>query len=97
MINTAIALPDHKKSKCDWLTNNPRGYRHWFEQINAPFHLYIRDKHKRSIFEANTNIYNSIEEIPDELVRSSLQRVIQILKRHRDVYYGSIPKGDEKT
>lgn len=96
LINTAIALPDHKKSKCDWLTNNPKGYRRWFEQINDPFKLFAQDEQKRSLFEKNSTIYNSIEEIPDELVRSSLQRVIQILKKHRDVYYNSIPKGDEK-
>lgn len=96
LINTAIALPDHRKNKCDWLTNNPKGYRHWFENINTPFMLFARDEHKRHLFESCSNIYQSIEEIPDELVRSSLQRVIQILKKHRDVYYNSIPNGDEK-
>ena len=46
--------------------------------------------------EKNRTIYNSIEEIPEGLERSSLQRVIQILKHHRDVYYCRIKKENLK-
>ena len=35
------------------------------------------------------NEYASIEEVPEEMERSSLQRVVQILKAHRNNYFSS--------
>ncbi len=40
-------------------------------------------------------VYASVEEIPHELHRSALQRVIQILKCHRNNYYATIADGDD--
>ncbi len=37
LIDTAIAIPKHSEKKYDWITNNPKGYRTWFDDINAPF------------------------------------------------------------
>ena len=42
--------------------------------------------------EKSRTVFNSIEEIPKGMERSALQRVIQILKHHRDVYYCRIKK-----
>ena len=43
----------------------------------------------------NRTIFASVEEIPNDLYRSSLQRVIQILKYHMNVYYFNLPNGDD--
>jgi hypothetical protein len=42
---------------------------------------------RQRLFEKSRGIFASIEEIPTHLERSPLQRVIQLLKRHRDRYY----------
>lgn len=89
---TAIAIP-----KCDignhyeWITNNPLGYRKWFEKINLPFKENSRTTFRKGFFDLYAE-YASIEEIPDDMYRSSLQRVIQILKIHRDNYFMSESK-----
>lgn len=95
LINTAIAIPRYSQQKVyNWITNNPKGYRQWFESINEPFRLYSRDNYRKALFEANQSIYNSVEDIPIAMERSPLQRVIQILKHHRNVYYSHINDGD---
>lgn len=83
----AIAITDKRDESYFWLTCNPRAYKKWFELINRPFLEFNRENRRRFLFEKSRTIYNSIEEIPEGLERSSLQRVIQILKHHRDVYY----------
>lgn len=46
------------------------------------------------LFEEAKSVYNSVEELPDDLERSSMQRVIQILKYHRNVYYSKLHEGN---
>ena len=41
-------------------------------------------------------IYNKVEEIPTYFIKSPLQRVIQLLKRQRDIYFSAIKKEDKK-
>ena len=96
LIGTAIAIPRHNGERnYNWLTNNPKGFRCWFDKINTPFLNARRTENRRAIFEANQQFFASIEDIPPALERSSLQRVIQILKYHRDSYYGKRSDGDD--
>ena len=92
----AVAITDKRNQNYLWLTSNPRAYKNWFESINRPFLEYDRQNKRRVLFEKSRTVYNSIEEIPEDLERSSLQRIIQILKHHRDVYYCRIRKEDLK-
>lgn len=92
-IDSSIAITTKKSSDYEWATNNPKGYKLWFDEINKPF-LEMNPLQSRAlIFESHRSIFNSIEDIPLELERSSLQRVIQMLKRHRDVYFLKINDG----
>lgn len=93
-IDTAIAITDKKLEEYEWATNNPKGFKEWFQKINTPFLENSLQQSRRSIFESYKGLFASVEEIPVELERSSLQRVIQILKRHRDVYFSKIKDGD---
>ena len=93
LVLSAIAIPT--KPAYDWTTSNPRGYCKWFDEINAPFKEYTRAEFRESFFNEHRHIYGKIEDIPMELERSSLQRVIQILKRHRDYYYAKLKDGDD--
>lgn len=92
----AVAITDKRKQNYFWLTSNPRAYKNWFESINKPFLEFDRINKRKVLFEKSRTVYNSIEEIPEGLERSALQRVIQILKHHRDVYYCRIKKENLK-
>ena len=96
LIDTAISIPKcNNMCKFRWITNNPTGLRKWFDEINAPFLSSSKEAEQMRIFAENRALYESIEEIPNELERSALQRVIQILKCHRNNYYARLKDGDE--
>lgn len=74
------------KEICDtWFSSNPRGFAKWFETIARSF---AQARVKMLI--AN-RAYASIDEIPPYELKTVLQRVIQILKRHRDVHFQKDP------
>lgn len=96
LLSTAIAIPRHNGERnYSWLTNNPKGFKKWFDEINGPFLDNRRVEIRKRLFEENRMYFNSIEEIPPYMERSSIQRVIQILKYHRNEYYKNLPHGDE--
>ena len=72
----------------DWITSNPLGFGDWF--------LKISNQHLSTdmISEQYNNLPSDIrirfataEEIPTYYYRSSLQRAVQFIKRHRDIYF----------
>ncbi len=95
LIETAIAIPrQNSEHNYNWLTNNPRGFKSWFDEINKPF-LESHSLERRSkFFKEHRMVFDSVEDIPSELDRSAMQRVIQILKYHRDNYYHNLPRKD---
>lgn len=95
LINTTIAIPHCTQEKSyHWNISNPKGLCTWFNEINRPFASYKRFERRQSMFSANRSIFASVEDVPENLERSALQRVIQILKRHRDVYFASLKRSD---
>ncbi len=90
LIDTSIAIPMEEKTLYKWQTNNPKGFQIWFEEINGPFLEKARSEHHRVLMES-TGFYNAVEEIPAGMDRSAIQRVIQILKRNRDMFYQKFP------
>lgn len=86
----AIAITDfNKEDAYDWSTSNPRGLIDWFKNINDPY-LRTVSEYQRRVFVEN-KAYASIEDVPEPLLKSSLQRVIQLFKRHRDVRFDRQP------
>ncbi len=80
---TAICLTDRKTwgdPNAEWPRSNPKGYVAWF-----------KDRMRVSLEKAKQlhamEIRAEVEEIEDFDVRTPLQRLIQILKRHRDVRF----------
>lgn len=90
LMDTAIAIP---KGDIDWLTNNPLGYRKWFRKINDPFIECNKEERRKLLFESARQAYATIEEVPEDLDRTVVQRVIQIMKHHRNVYYSNLSDG----
>ncbi len=70
-----------------WRSSNADGYARWFYDINQPGFVAIETKERESLFEKNRGLYAQLDDVPSGLVRTPLQRVVQILKRHRDVYF----------
>lgn len=91
LIDTAIAIPMSDEDKYVWKTNNPKGFTKWFREINNPYKECSRSDFRKNLFE-RTDFYDCVEDIPEGMERSSVQRVIQILKRHRDLYYDVVNK-----
>lgn len=79
----AVAITDRKHPRfreicLDWLTSNPRGFAHWFESRAAlGRRRVLREGQLRA----------SVEDVPPYEWRTTLQRSIQLLKRHRDVMF----------
>jgi hypothetical protein len=96
LANAAIAITDKNDSDYRWTTSNPIGFADYFDSVNAPFMRIIKPIQKKALFESNPGLYASIEAVPDQLIRTALQRVIQILKYHRDVRFCKNPLYDDR-
>ncbi|MFA7138901.1 MAG: hypothetical protein WC151_10325, partial [Bacteroidales bacterium] len=83
----AIAITHKENNEFSWISTNPAAYAEWFNEKNKNAFKHYIYKQKSNIFNEYRMLYGSIEEVPDYKVKTPLQRVIQILKRHRDIYY----------
>jgi hypothetical protein len=70
---TCIEVPDRELR--DWMPSNPRGYRAWFERQSSL--VLLRVAEKQMPLPAH---------IPSD-EKTPLQRVVQLLKRHRDIVF----------
>ncbi len=83
-----IAITDkrHKnyfKISNDWEVSNPKRFALWFKE-QSKFDYYKRNYFAESV---DRRFYASIEKVPDYKVKTPLQRIVQILKRHAEVMY----------
>lgn len=87
----AVSITDKQKnSSYEWLPSNPDGFGLWFDDINRRFLEANIKERKREYFNKNRSLFRAdatVDDVPDYYIRSSLQRVIQLLKRHRDLYF----------
>jgi hypothetical protein len=83
--NLAIAitdntLPNYAVISEDWLKSNPKGFAAWFKE-----RMKIRFEERRMI--VAKAISARAEDVPEYKVKTTLQRSIQLLKRHRDIVF----------
>ena len=89
---TALAITDKKhphfrQPAGEWPRSNPKGYALWFrDRMGRVFTKRARNEAVR--------MRASIEDVPTYRVRTPLQGVIQLLKRHRDLMFSD--RADEK-
>ncbi|MGB6127757.1 MAG: hypothetical protein WBG30_03315 [Psychrilyobacter sp.] len=82
---TTLAITDKTSEFYDqltlnWEVSNPLGYFEWFKgRMKERYNI-----RKNAIAESYKI---DIEDVPDYKIKTSLQKAIQILKRHRDIYF----------
>lgn len=87
LLDTAIAITNNSGTGYSWTASNPRGYGSWFDSKNADAFARVAFEQKMAIQDRESVIYASIDKVPDQLVRTPLQRSIQLMKRHRDICF----------
>ena len=85
----AVALTDRKKQQqtYDWGAANPNGYGDRFDERQRVAFRRMSTLRKAQIQSRYSDLYARIDDVPDQLVCTPLQRAIQILKRHRDMRF----------
>lgn len=82
-----VLVPDRELK--DWKESNPRGYATWFEDIAKRGPMFLLEK---------GFVRADVEPLPDqERFKGTLRRTIQILKRHRDIYFAKKPEDQRKN
>lgn len=80
---TAIAITD--RDLFHWQYSNPIAYADWF-LTKTPDPLFEEARRRVA-----SRMQVSIEEVPRFVVRTPLQRAVQVVKRHRDLYFADEP------
>jgi hypothetical protein len=92
----AISITHNENGAYSWTESNPNGYADWFDLVKKPSFNKVAVSQKQQIYENNYGIFEKMESVPDQLVRTPLQRAIQILKRHRDMWFAGTQVEDVK-
>ena len=87
--STAIAITHKQESGYSWSASDPRGYGAWFDKKNFEAFRRVSHEQKQDIQRHAPLVYASVDAVPDNLVRTPLQRSIQLMKRHRDMYFNN--------
>ena len=83
----AVAITDktdtnYEKLTDEWPSSNPLGFAAWFfERMAEQLLIEKRELVKR------VTIYDKVEDIPNHAIKTTLQKVLQLLKRHRDTMF----------
>ncbi len=72
-----------------WTTSNPKDFAEWFYDKNKAAFDDVKQIQKQIIFEKywQEGLFLDQEAVPNIHVKTPLQRVIQLLKRHRDIRF----------
>ena len=86
LAKTAIRITDRRtwNSEPRWPRSNPQGYVEWFKD-----RMRLQFDRQKQILAMERRA--DVQDIQDYEIRTPLQRVVQLLKRHRDVHHA----GDE--
>ena len=80
---TAVLLSD--RDLFQWQHSNPIGYADWFWKS-------MGDAVEIGRAQLATTLSRDVEDVPRWLVRTALQRVVQLLKLHRDTFFRDQPR-----
>jgi hypothetical protein len=74
--DTGIIITDTEVR--EWQFSDPIGYANWFHTIMRTEWVETREAMVKAI---------DVDDVPDWKVKTTLQRTVQALKRHRDIYF----------
>ena len=86
---TAIAITNKQYDSYIWSTSDPNGYALWFDRKNSQAFRIFSTAQKREIQSRAPHVFASVDDVPNYLVRTPLQKAIQLMKRHRDMYFST--------
>lgn len=93
----ATALTDKRSMGVyDWGSTNPAGYADWFDERQRIAFKRVAALQKTQISRRHGKVYARVDDVPDQLVRTPLQRIIQLLKRHRDARFAGTGSESDK-
>ena len=79
-IDHSLKITHKENGKYEYRISNPEGYADWFDKLQEI-------ERKRIYKTRSVNYSNNVEDLRKYNVRTTLQKTIQILKRHRDMKY----------
>lgn len=94
--DTSLAITDQRdpnfnKITLAWPHSNPKGFARWFAEQGGD----VYRERRQAVFEAERgDIFESVDDVPMFRVKTPLQGVVQLLKRHRDMMFEN--RSDEK-
>lgn len=90
-----IEITDHdeEQDSYEYIGSNPAGYAEWFFESCAKQRTRLYEQYKK---EHRTVVAQAdIEDVKRRKVKTPLQRVIQLLKRHRDIMFADDTSGNK--
>lgn len=75
-----LLIPDSRLQ--DWKESNPAGYATWFDNITEKLPIFVRLEVASESFIKSA----AVRPLPDHTRKKLLNRIVQIFKRHRDVW-----------
>ena len=84
---TAVAITHKSDAGYSWSASDPSGYGNWFDAKNAAAFARVVAEQKSDIQRRESLIFASVDDVPNQLVRTPLQRSIQLMKRNRDLHF----------
>lgn len=91
-----ITNRDRPGGPYEWAKSNPGGFADWFADRQRVAFTRIAAIRKEEIRRGNPTLFASVSDVPDQLVRTPLQRIVQLMKRHRDVRFAGHPDEGDK-
>lgn len=80
--DNSIIITHKEDGKYTFMVSNPEDYATWFDKL--------QEKERRILFErAKSKFSSKVEDLREYKIRTTLQKTIQILKRHRDIKYSN--------
>lgn len=85
----AIGITDRRGSEgpYEWGYSNPNGFADWFADRQRETFSRVATLRKQELQRRHPGVFASVSDVPDQLVRTPLQRAVQLLKRHRDARF----------
>lgn len=95
LCDSSIAITMNKA--LDWGSSNPKGFQTWFETVNQKFLDYDIHTNRARILNENRAIFASADDIPRPVIKTPLQRVVQLLKSHNNEFFNKPKIKDYKV